>query len=95
MRKYCGCDYAVDHIVDGVKSRFSCSHLLYHEYRPVSKFRANKTKVLLRKNIALSFEDTEQKETCVCRVYPEKGGGTKRQANLLRLHNIVLTVTLS
>ena len=42
--------YTVDYPIDGVKSRFSCSPLLYLEYRPISKFRDYNTKVLLREN---------------------------------------------
>jgi hypothetical protein len=30
----------------------------------------------------------------MCRVYPDKGKRTKREANLLRLYNVALNVTL-
>ena len=63
MRKYYSLGYAIDRHVDGVESRFGCSPLLYYDYRPVPEFRGYGTKLLLRKNMTLSFEDTEQKET--------------------------------
>ena len=56
-------DYAIDHPVESVKSCCSYYPLLYHDYRPVSKFRGHGTKVLSRKNITPSFEDLEHKET--------------------------------
>jgi len=60
-RKYHGLRPAVDRPVHGVESRFSCSPLLYREYRPVFKVRANSTKVLSQKNMVPSFEDTGHK----------------------------------
>jgi len=83
-KKYRGPDHAVDPPVDGVESRFSSSPLLYHNYRPVSEFRGHGTKVLLRKNIIPSFEDTGHKET-VCRVYPEKGEAHKTPSEFIAL----------
>ena len=63
VRKYCGSGHAIHRPVDGVESRFSCSPLLYHDYLPVFEFRGHSTKVLSRKNIAPSFEDTEHNKT--------------------------------
>jgi hypothetical protein len=63
--KYRSCCHAVDPPVDGVKSLWGCSPLLYHDYRPVFEFRGHGTKVLSRKNTAPSFEDSEYKETYV------------------------------
>jgi hypothetical protein len=74
VRKYRGLGHAVDHPVDGVESRFSCSPLLYYDYRPVSKFRANPTKILSRKNMFPSFEDTEHKETYMPSLSRQRGG---------------------
>jgi hypothetical protein len=64
MRKYHGCGYTVDRPIDGVKSRFGGSPLLYYNYQPLSKFRGHGMKVESRKNISLRFEDTKHKETC-------------------------------
>ncbi|KAI9772322.1 MAG: hypothetical protein M1840_001071 [Geoglossum simile] len=50
--------------------------MLYHEYRPVFEFRANGMKVLSGKNMVLSFEDTEHKETCI----PREVLATSRQS---------------
>ena len=72
MRKYHGLDHAFDRPVHGVESRFSYSPLLCHEYRPVSKFRANSTKGLTIKNKFPSFEDTEHNKPAR-RVYPNQG----------------------
>jgi len=85
MRKYYGCGYVVDRPVDSVESCFSCIPLLYHDYRPISEFRGHGTKVLSRNNLALSFEDTKHKETCMPSLSGQRGKYTKRQANLLRL----------
>ena len=92
MRKYHGCSYAIDRPIDSVKSRFSCFLLLCHDYWPVSEFRGHGTKILSRNNLTLSFEDTKHKETCIPSLSGHRGKYTKRQANLLRLHNIVLGV---
>ena len=94
MRKYHDYSYAVDRPVDSVESGFSCFPLLYPVYRPVSEFRGHGTKVLSRNNIALSFEDKKHKETCMPSLSGQRGRYTKRQANLLRLHNAVLRVAL-
>ncbi len=90
VRKYRGCGHAVDRPVDGVESRFGCSPLLYHDYRPVSSFRGHDTKVLSEKNISPSFEDTEHKETCVPSLSGQRGG-TK---NVKRIYRALFTVTL-
>jgi len=58
-------DNAIDHPVKSVKSCCSYYPLLYHDYRPVFKFRGHGTKVLSRKNITPSFEDSEHKEIYV------------------------------
>lgn len=73
VRKYHGLGPAVDRPIDGVESRFSCSPLPYREYQPVSKFRANSTKVLSRKNMVPSFEVTEHKESCMPSLSGQKG----------------------
>jgi hypothetical protein len=65
VRKYRGYNHTIDHPVDGVKSRFGYSLLLYYKYRTASEFRGYGTKVLLRKNIIPSFKDIEYKETFV------------------------------
>jgi hypothetical protein len=46
-----------------LKALLAVPPLLYYNYWPVSKFRDPSTKLLLRKNIAPEFKDTEQKET--------------------------------
>ena len=74
MRKYYGYSHIIDCPIDSVKSPFGCSPLLYHNHWPVSKFWDRSTKLLLRKNIALSFENIEHKEP-LCRIYPDKVGG--------------------
>jgi hypothetical protein len=93
LRKYRGLGHAVDGPVDGVESRFSCSPLLYHECRPVSKFRANSTKILLRKNIVPSFEDTEYKETYTPRLSRQRGAHKKPSLDK-DSYNVVSIVTL-
>ena len=47
------------------KAAVAITPLLYHDYRPVFKFRGHGTKVLSRKNITPSFEDSEHKEIYV------------------------------
>jgi hypothetical protein len=49
-KKYCGLDYAIGLPVDGVKSHFNYSHLLYHDFRPAFEFRDYDTKFLSSKN---------------------------------------------
>jgi hypothetical protein len=65
VRKYYSCSYIINCPVGGFKSPFGCSPLLYYNHWPISKFRDPSMKLLLRKNIALSFEDMEYKETYV------------------------------
>jgi hypothetical protein len=88
VRKYRSVGHAVDPSVDGVESRFSCSPLLYHEYRPVSKFRGNSTTVLSRKNMFPSFEDTEHKETCMPSLSGERGEVRKTPRRIYRAYII-------
>jgi hypothetical protein len=76
--------YAVDYPVDGVKSHFSCSPLLYLEYQLLSKFRDYNTKVLLRRHLYTEFIRTKR----------EVHKTLSHQSDLLRLHNVVLTVML-
>jgi hypothetical protein len=78
VRKYRGCSHAIDRPIDGVDYRFSYSPLLYYSYWPVSEFRYRGTKLLLGKNIALRFEDTEHKETCMLSLSRQSGRYTKR-----------------
>jgi hypothetical protein len=85
VRKYCSLGNTVDRPIDGVESRFSYSPLLYHEYRPVSKFRANSMKVLSRKNIFPSFEDIEYKETCIPSLSGQRGRRAKRHEGFIAL----------
>jgi hypothetical protein len=73
VRKHRRCDHAIDRSVDGIESLFSCSPLLPYDYRPVSEFRGHGTKVLLRKNISPSFEDSEYKETCAPSLSGQRG----------------------
>jgi hypothetical protein len=63
MRKYYGCSYIINYPIDGIKSPFSCSLLLYYKYWPISKFRDLSIKLLLRKNIAPRFKGIKHKET--------------------------------
>jgi hypothetical protein len=49
-RKYRSLDHAVDPPVDGVKSHFNYSPLLYYEYWPVFGFRGYNTKFASKKN---------------------------------------------
>jgi hypothetical protein len=82
VRKYCGCDHAVDHLVNGVKKPLLVFPLLYHDYWPVSKFQGDSTKVLLRKNMFLSFKDMECKENCM----PSLSGQTRSTQNAKHLN---------
>jgi hypothetical protein len=72
-RKYYGCGHTIDYPVDGVESRFGCSPLLYYGYWSVFEFRSHDTKILSRKNMALSFEDLEHKETYVPSLSGQRG----------------------
>jgi len=74
--------YAVDRPVHGVKSRFSCSPLLYHDYRPVSRIRGHSTKVLSRKNITSNFKDLEHIETYMLGLSGKRGEGTQNAKRL-------------
>jgi hypothetical protein len=76
VRKYRSRGHAVDPPVDGVKSLWECSPLLYHDYQPVFEFRAHGTKVLLRKNMTPSFEDSEHKETSLPSLFRQRGRKT-------------------
>jgi hypothetical protein len=62
VRKYYGYGHVINCPVDGVKSPYGCSPLLYYNHWPVSKFRDHNTKLLLRKNIVPKFKETERKE---------------------------------
>jgi hypothetical protein len=92
-RKYRSCGHAVDPPVDGVKCLWGCSPLLHHDYQPIFEFRGHGTKVLSRKNMAPSFEDSEQKETCVPNLSGLRGG--KNAKRFYRTYNVVLTGTLA
>lgn len=72
-RKYRGCDHDIDRPVDGVKSPFGYSPLLYHDHPPVSDFRGHGTMMLSRKNTKRDFEDTEQEGVCVPSLSRQKG----------------------
>jgi hypothetical protein len=48
-----------------------------------------------QERIWLQVLKTQSIRKPACRVYPDKGGGTKRQAILRRLHNVILTGTLA
>jgi hypothetical protein len=64
---------AIDPPVDGVESLCDCSPLLYHDYPPISEFRGPGTKVLSRKNMTPSLEDSEHKKTCVPSLSGQRG----------------------
>ena len=49
--KYRGLGPAVNRSVHGIKNRFSCLPLLYHDHRAVCEYRSHGTKVLSRKDI--------------------------------------------
>ena len=82
VRKYCSCGRAVDYPVDSIKSRFGCSPLLNHDYRPISKFRGYSTRVLARENMTPTFEDIELKETYV----PSLSGQRRGTQNATRIY---------
>jgi hypothetical protein len=81
VRKYRGCGHVVDRPVDGVDRRFSYSPLLYDSYWPASEFRYRSTKLLLRKNVAPMFKDTEHKKTYMPSLSRQSGRYTKRRAS--------------
>ena len=81
LKKYCSFSFVIDYPVDGIEGHVSCCPLLYHKYRPTFEFRANNTKVLSRKNMVLSFEDKEHKETSMPSLSGQRGRYTKRQAS--------------
>lgn len=72
MRKYHDLDLAIDRLVDNVESRFSCFSLFYRKYWSIFKFQINSTKILLRKNIDLSFEVTKHKESYMSSLFEQK-----------------------
>jgi hypothetical protein len=61
--------------VKGIESPFDYFLLLYYNHWPVSKSRDCYTNLLLRKNIALSFEDIEYKKNYM----PDLSGQSKRR----------------
>src|SRR5450432_3017515 len=73
VRKLLQFSYTIDCPVNSVESYCSCSPLLCHHYWPFSEFRGHGTKVLSRNNMTLSFEDTEDKETCMPSLSGQRG----------------------
>jgi hypothetical protein len=73
-RNYRGVGHAVNRFISAIDCRFSCSPLLSYDYRSLFEVQSTRGKVLLRKNMALSFEDTLPSGTCITGVSPGKGG---------------------
>lgn len=76
VRNYRGLSYAINRLVDSGESRFSYFPPLYHEYRLVSKFRANSTRVLSKNNIVPSFQDIEHEEANIPSLSEKEGSRT-------------------
>jgi len=90
VRKYHDCDHAVDCFIDDVESCFNCSFLLYHDYQSVSSFQDHDTKMLLKKNISSSFENTEHKKICVLSLFKQR----EDIKNVKRIYHALFTITL-
>ena len=82
VRKYSRYIYIINRFVNGVESCFDYSFLLQHNHRPISGFRGYGTKMLLRKNILLSFKNIEYKEICV----PSLSGLKRNTQNAKRIY---------
>jgi len=70
--------HAVNRFVDAIDSHFSCNPLLNRDCGSLFEVRSAREKVLSRKNMSPSLEDTLPTRTCIPGVSPTEGGVCRR-----------------